>query len=554
MGAMLWLLKVILLLLWGQQVIASSVHKEGYCVWYGMDDLSEFVRAYNGPAKELKEEQGVQLLAHLCPEIANSTDELSSDHRYPLTCCDFGQLKLLQGKLGEMQTLANCPACYYNFRRQACSVMCHPSQSLFANVVDVERRDSSGPQPVSDPATSSNIVLPEVKAKTTTALYVNKIDFFLQNKSANTLYASCKDVKMLSSDMTVFEMFCEMASIKQCTLKQVLDNFWSSNYSHIFANFTQVEESPFGGIKPLDIANIPCNDTLQCSHKCLCTDCPASCTHPSYIVEEALILALNASWTVYSPYPFGYLIPFGPVLSKDILHQVLDIQELIMTEDNSSQSYNKLCLRINGKCVTHSVLNYYQNSRENFDKVVYDRSGFWMVADYHDHFMSCVRDPNQHDDHTALNMSCLGDFGGPIQPWKVLRGYNDKSYTNSTALVMSFLMKTPNTSDEEKKLRLWENEFREILQNISSPDNLTFIVTTHIAAGKDGHLLDPMVTNSCSASLVNTEDKPPLVNVDKSVKDHDSNIHHMKVKAEKDKGIDKGIEVNEVMKMDDKKD
>lgn len=68
-----------------------------------------------------------------------------------------------------------------------------------------------------------------------------------------------------------------------------------------------------------------------------------------------------------------------------------------------------------------SVLNYWQNSQENLDKEVTD--GFFIYADYIDHFSYCARSPTSVSDTTPLHLPCLGDFGGPVLPWVALGGY-----------------------------------------------------------------------------------------------------------------------------------
>ena len=42
----------------------------------------------------------------------------------------------------------------------------------------------------------------------------------------------------------------------------------------------------------------------------------------------------------------------------------------------------------NKNCTIESVLNYWQNSHENLDKIFND--GFFTQADYHDHLLACA--------------------------------------------------------------------------------------------------------------------------------------------------------------------
>jgi Niemann-Pick C1 protein len=42
-------------------------------------------------------------------------------------------------------------------------------------------------------------------------------------------------------------------------------------------------------------------------------------------------------------------------------------------------------------CTIESILNYWQNSATHLDRVVKDQWGFYVLADYLDHFLYCVR-------------------------------------------------------------------------------------------------------------------------------------------------------------------
>ncbi|NXE07390.1 NPC1 protein, partial [Lophotis ruficrista] len=200
---------------------------------------------------------------------------------------------------------------------------------------------------------------------------------------------------------------------------------------------------------------------------------------PFFRTEQLIIQAPNSHPDTFSPYPSGTDVPFGPPLTKDILHQVLDLQDAIVnitaSFDNETVMLKDICLAplapYNNNCTILSVLNYFQNSHSVLDHAIGDE--FFVYADYHTHFLYCVRAPASLNDTSLLHDPCLGTFGGPVFPWLVLGGYDDDNYNNATALVITFPVN--NYYDDSRKLMkalAWEKEFINFLKNYDNP-NLT---------------------------------------------------------------------------------
>ncbi|XP_067887182.1 NPC intracellular cholesterol transporter 1 isoform X2 [Heterodontus francisci] len=205
---------------------------------------------------------------------------------------------------------------------------------------------------------------------------------------------------------------------------------------------------------------------------------------PFFRTEQLIITAPNSSWTTYSPYPSGSNVPFGPPLDKDILHQVLDlqddIQELEAYYKNETVKLQDICLAplapYNNNCTIFSVLNYFQNSHAVLDHSVGDE--FFVYADYHSHFLYCTRAPASLNDTTMLHDPCLGTFGGPVFPWLVLGGYNGDDYNNATALVITFPVNNYyNDTEKLNKALAWEKVFIDFLKNYNN-SNLTITFST----------------------------------------------------------------------------
>ncbi|XP_043921296.1 NPC intracellular cholesterol transporter 1 isoform X2 [Protopterus annectens] len=196
---------------------------------------------------------------------------------------------------------------------------------------------------------------------------------------------------------------------------------------------------------------------------------------PFFRTEQLIITAPNSNWTTYIPYNPGPPVPFGPPLSKDILDQVLDLQDAIEQiqahYNNETVTLKDICLAplapYNNNCTILSVLNYFQNSHSVLNHTVQD--DFWVYADYHSHFLYCVRAPASLNDTTKLHDPCLGTFGGPVFPWLVLGGYDADNYNNATALVITYPVN--NYYNDTKKLNrvlAWEKEFIEFVKSYNN--------------------------------------------------------------------------------------
>ncbi|EHH29220.1 Niemann-Pick C1 protein [Macaca mulatta] len=200
---------------------------------------------------------------------------------------------------------------------------------------------------------------------------------------------------------------------------------------------------------------------------------------PFFRTEQLIIRAPLTDKHTYQPYPSGADVPFGPPLDIQILHQVLDLQIAI---ENITASYNNetvtlqdICLAplspYNTNCTIMSVLNYFQNSHSVLDHKKGD--DFFVYADYHTHFLYCVRAPASLNDTSLLHDPCLGTFGGPVFPWLVLGGYDDQNYNNATALVITFPVNNYyNDTEKLQRAQAWEKEFINLVRNYKNP-NLT---------------------------------------------------------------------------------
>eukprot|EP00064_Thunnus_orientalis_P007459 superscaffoldBa00000832_g7480 len=200
---------------------------------------------------------------------------------------------------------------------------------------------------------------------------------------------------------------------------------------------------------------------------------------PFFRTAQLIITTPINDTFIYSPYFGGSDVPFGAILRKDILHQVLDLQlaieGLVATYEGKNVTLKDICLAplapYNDNCTILSVLNYFQNSHTVLDHSIGD--DFFVYADFHSHFLYCVSAPASLNDTTLLHDPCLGTYGGPVFPWLALGGYDETNYNNATALVITFpLNNYLNDSVRMGKALAWEKEFIRFMKNFKNP-NLT---------------------------------------------------------------------------------
>nr|XP_054751603.1 NPC intracellular cholesterol transporter 1-like [Lytechinus pictus] len=200
---------------------------------------------------------------------------------------------------------------------------------------------------------------------------------------------------------------------------------------------------------------------------------------PFYRTEQIILTAPERKpYNVSRNYPNPSTTTYSGILDIDLLHQALDLQNDVVNikvpfGNDSFVTLEDICYAPlapeNTHCTIESVLNYFQNSHENLDKVKMDPSQFFIAADYHEHIMSCVGAPASLNDTTALHMPCLGTYGGPVFPWTALGGYEGDEYNLADVLVITFPVVNYITGDPRlEKAMAWEKAYIELLKNYSN--------------------------------------------------------------------------------------
>uniref|UniRef100_A0AAY5EZC2 SSD domain-containing protein n=1 Tax=Electrophorus electricus TaxID=8005 RepID=A0AAY5EZC2_ELEEL len=410
-----------------------------------------------------------------------------------------------------------CPACFFNFMTLFCELTCSPYQSLFLNATEFSP----------DPAHNSTNVV--------------KLSYYINQTFADAMYEACMDVQAPSSNVKALGLLCGRDSSTCTPTNWIQYMFNTDNGQVPFAidpvfsgtpTHASRADAAYFAWSPTCSHQVSCSDLLGerfesalrelfsrwgsfCARRpllvilvsvVLVTACSTGLAYmrvttdpvdlwsapgsrarqekdyfdqhfgPFFRTEQLIITTPWTNWTSFEP-TSGPPIPFSPILTLDLLFQVLDLQTAI---EDLEADYNgekvtleDICMSplapYNNNCTILSVLNYFQNSREVLNHTFGDE--FYTYFDYHTHFLYCVSSPVALDDTGHFHDPCMGTFGGPVFPWLVLGGYEGTAYSNATALVITFPVNNYlKDTDKLGKARAWEKEFVEFLKNYSNPN------------------------------------------------------------------------------------
>ncbi|CAM6128550.1 unnamed protein product [Calypogeia fissa] len=220
-----------------QDVDPDEIHEAGWCSMYeicGQRADGQELDCPNTVEAVTPSEEFSKKVQSLCPTLTGNV------------CCTEDQFDLLRSSVQQaVPFLVGCPACLRNFLNLYCELSCSPDQSLFIDVVSINRDHERE--------------------------LVDGIDFYITDEFGTGLYDSCKDVKFAAMNTRAMDFVGAGAK----------------NYTEWFAFMGQKAElyqigSPYqityktavpenSTIQPLDVPMTPCWDA---SLSCSCGDCP----------------------------------------------------------------------------------------------------------------------------------------------------------------------------------------------------------------------------------------------------------------------------------------
>ncbi|NXX33537.1 NPCL1 protein, partial [Nicator chloris] len=116
---------------------------------------------------------------------------------------------------------------------------------------------------------------------------------------------------------------------------------------------------------------------------------------------------------------------FSGVLAQDVLLALLELQDRLAATTARVAGRNvtlqDVCYApLNpaapgaGDCAVSSVTQYFQNNRSRLALSAWQQDGKHQgTVDWHDHLIYCVNSPLSFKDITALELSCMAEYGGP---------------------------------------------------------------------------------------------------------------------------------------------
>ncbi|XP_027951222.1 NPC1-like intracellular cholesterol transporter 1 [Eumetopias jubatus] len=165
---------------------------------------------------------------------------------------------------------------------------------------------------------------------------------------------------------------------------------------------------------------------------------------------------------------------FSGILVSDLLLELLELQERLRhlqvwsPAEQRNISLQDICFApLNphnaslSDCCVNSLLQYFQNNRTRLLLTANQTlMGHTSQVDWRDHFLYCANAPLTFKDGTALALSCIADYGGPVFPFLAVGGYKGKDYSEAEALFMTFSLNNYAPGDPRlESAKLWEAAF-----------------------------------------------------------------------------------------------
>uniref|UniRef100_A0A6J0SLY2 NPC1-like intracellular cholesterol transporter 1 n=1 Tax=Pogona vitticeps TaxID=103695 RepID=A0A6J0SLY2_9SAUR len=170
---------------------------------------------------------------------------------------------------------------------------------------------------------------------------------------------------------------------------------------------------------------------------------------------------------------------FSGILSMEVLLDVLGLQTRLQGIEVWSEKHGRnislkdVCYApLNPQnatlpdCAVNSLLQYFQNNQSRLEMTANQTvSGQTGTVGWRDHFLYCINSPLSFQDITALEMSCMADYGAPVFPFLAVGGYSGEEYSEAQALLLTFSLNNFPPSDPQSDfVLLWEEQFLKIVQ------------------------------------------------------------------------------------------
>ncbi|XP_065898211.1 NPC intracellular cholesterol transporter 1-like isoform X1 [Dysidea avara] len=195
---------------------------------------------------------------------------------------------------------------------------------------------------------------------------------------------------------------------------------------------------------------------------------------PFYRTAQIIITAPHSSdFSFPDSQNYKMIYHFSGVFQQDVLNEIWHMQDDIIhlevpfNKTNGTVNYVSLkdiCFQPlspdNLNCTVYSVLNYFQNDYDKLNKHV--TPVFTDSANSSTHIHYCARDPSSLN-ATGLNIPCMAEYGGPVDPSVALGGYDmvngSAQYDMARAIIITFVINNHNEKEKNKPAEKWEEAF-----------------------------------------------------------------------------------------------
>lgn len=186
---------------------------------------------------------------------------------------------------------------------------------------------------------------------------------------------------------------------------------------------------------------------------------------PFFRTEQIIITSHNPPFTRQNS--DGVTQKFGPVLQKEFLVALSKLQTDI--ENLSNGSLKEICLKpLETDCTIFSLMEYWQNDISLLNVTQNNDT-------YLDHFLYCAKNPTSPMDSTALQQSCMGRFGGPVDHKLVLGGIpkinsgtdDDDVFMLANSTVLTFVVRNHVDESDNELAKVWESAFISYMKSWS---------------------------------------------------------------------------------------
>ncbi|XP_055552357.1 NPC1-like intracellular cholesterol transporter 1 isoform X2 [Falco cherrug] len=198
---------------------------------------------------------------------------------------------------------------------------------------------------------------------------------------------------------------------------------------------------------------------------------------PFFRTNQVIVTAPGRPSTSYESVVLGAK-NFSGVLSEEVLRVLLELQEQLAATtawapvSGKEVTLSDICYApLNptqpglGDCCINSVTQYFQNNSTRLAMTATQADGkVTGTVDWRDHLIYCVNSPLSFKDITALELSCMAAYGGPVFPYIALGGYPDSEYTQAEALIITYsLHNFPRHDPRHEWVLSWEQRFLEVV-------------------------------------------------------------------------------------------